>query len=129
MDKKQTEKDSSASFEIEFFERLVKNKPDFIDALIPLAEAYTKAGRYRKGLAIDKRLSKLKSDDAIVYYNLSCSYSLLNMIDEAYEALEKAVGLGYRDFEHMAVDIDLLNLRKDNRYNNMLSKWKKIKRS
>ena len=41
-------------FEISFFERLVKKDPDFVDALIPLAEAYT-----RKGFT--KRHSRLTS--------------------------------------------------------------------
>lgn len=129
MKKKKKDNKSSICFEIEFFERLIKSKPDFVDALIPLAEAYTRAGCYRKGLAIDKRLSRLKSDDAVVYYNLGCSYSLLGKIDEAYAALEKAVDLGYEDFEHMAIDSDLLNVRKDKRYNNIISHWKKMKRS
>lgn len=115
-------------FEIEFFEKLIKQNPDFVDVLIPLAEAYTKAGDYGRGLVIDKRLSALRPDDAIVRYNLACSYSLTANIDEAIEALKKAVDLGYEDFAYMNIDQDLHNVRNDSRYKEIFSKWTKRKR-
>ena len=115
-------------FEIEFFEKLLENKLDFIDALIPLAEAYTKAGRYDNGLAIDKRLVELKPDDAIVHYNLACSLSLIFDIKGAIFVLEKAVSLGYEDFEYMNIDNDLKNVRTDKVYEERYNKWIKRKR-
>ncbi|MCG2711113.1 MAG: hypothetical protein L6416_02130 [Candidatus Omnitrophica bacterium] len=114
-------------FEIEFFEKLIEEKSDFIDVLIPLAEAYTKAGDYGKGLAVDKRLSELRPDDYIVHYNLACSFSLTGKINEAIEALKKAVNLGYDDFDYMDIDQDLLNVRDDNRYEEIFTKWTKKK--
>lgn len=114
-------KNSLAFFEIEFFEKLLKGNPDYIDALIPLAEAYTKAGQYNNGLAIDKRLAILKADNATVYYNLACSYSLLEQIDEAFIALKKAIALGYKDFNHLDHDPDLFYLRDDKRYREMIT--------
>ena len=118
---------SLLQFEIEFFEKLLADNPDFVDALLPLAEAYTKRGDYHKGLAVDKRLSRLKNDDAVVYYNLACSYSLTNRIKAALNALEKAINLGYRDFERMDSDEDLVNVRNDLRYAKMMRRWKKGK--
>lgn len=115
---------SIESFEIEFFEKLLAENSDFVDALIPLAEAYTKAGEYAKGLDIDKRLSQLRPNDDIVYYNLACSLSLSNKIDETIETLEKAVKLGYNDFDYMNEDKDLCNVRNDKRYKEMFNLWK-----
>ena len=120
---------NTMNFEIEFFEKLVEVKPDFVDVLIPLAEAYTKAGDYGRGLIVDKRLSKLKPDDAIVHYNLACSFSLTGKTDEAIKALKKAVDLGYDDFDYMNIDQDLLNVRNDTRYKEIFAKWTKRKRS
>ena len=116
------------NFEIEFFEKLIEEKKDFVDALIPLAEAYTKAGEYGKGLVVDKRLSELRPEDAIVYYNLSCSFSLTGKINEGLEALKKAVNLGYDDFDYMNIDQDLLNVRNNNRYKEIFTKWIERKR-
>lgn len=116
---------SDIQFEIAFFERLIQSNPDFTDALIPLAELYTHMGEYKKGLAIDKRLARLKKKDATVFYNLACSYSLLTMLDESCEALLHAVELGYADIAHMYNDKDLENLRHDKRFKKIVSEMKK----
>ena len=103
-------------FQIEFYEKILEEKPDFIDTLIALADAYTKRGLYQKGLQLDLRLSKLKKNDPIVYYNLACSYSLLEEIENSLKSLEKAIYLGYDDFGYMKKDPDLENVRKDKRF-------------
>lgn len=111
--------------EISFYENLLKEKPDYIDALIALGDAYTKKGRYKEGLKIDERLVKLKPDDPLVHYNLACSYSLLKMANLCLEALEKAIHLGYRDPIFMEKDPDLEFIRKDPRYIELLSRYVK----
>jgi tetratricopeptide (TPR) repeat protein len=112
------------SFEIRFYEELVSSQPDFIEALSCLGDAYTKGGLFAKGLEIDLRLIQLKPDDPIVYYNLACSQSLLGNIDAAFEALKKAILLGYDDFSYLAKDEDLKNLRQDLRFSKLMSKIK-----
>lgn len=111
------EKNSDLDFEISFYENLLKKKPDFIQALIALGDAYTKRGFYQKGLEIDKRLIQLKPDDPTVFYNLACSYSLLGLLDEALQTLKKAIKLGYRDFKWLKKEPDLENLRRTPEYN------------
>lgn len=94
-------------FEIAFYERLLAETPDFVDALRALGEAYSRRGWYEKGLRVDEQLIRLKTSDPMVWYNLACSYSLLNRLDEAIDALRKAIGLGYDDFEYLLKDPDL----------------------
>lgn len=108
-------------FEIAFFERLVKDNPDYVDALIPLAELYTKMKLYEKGLQIDKRLSRLRKNDPTVHYNLACSLALMNQSEEAIQALEKSIELGYNDFNHLKRDPDLKNLLEDPRVQRLIS--------
>ena len=121
MNKKRNTRRTAAHFEIEFFEKLLKDDPVYVDALLPLAEAYTKVGQYGKGLEIDKRLAVLLPEDPTVFYNLACSHSLTGEIDDAFAALEKAIKLGYRDFYHLDNDPDLFSLRDDGRYKQMIS--------
>lgn len=97
-------------FEISFYEGIVKRSPHYIEALIPLAEAYTKQGLYDKGLEIDQRLSKLCHNDPIIFYNLACSLNLVGQEREALKNLKKAIALGYDDFGHMKKDQDLKSL-------------------
>lgn len=103
-------------FEIRFFEGISHRDPDFIDALQILGDAYTKSGQWNKGLRIDQRLAKLCPDNALVFYNLACSYSLMKQLDAAFAALGQAVKLGYDDARWLIKDPDLDNLRQDNRF-------------
>lgn len=114
--KKEDKQKKDLDFEIDFFERLLKKKPDFILALTALGGAYTQRGDYKKGLEVDLRLSRLRRDDPTVRYNLACSYSLLGELDLAFSTLKKAIELGYEDFEHLKQDPDLENLKKDERF-------------
>ena len=97
----------SSDFELSFLERLAKDNPNFVDALIPLADAYTQRGLYREGLQIDKHLAKIRKNDPIVHYNLACSLALVGEKTKAITALKHAVRLGYHDFEHLKRDKDL----------------------
>lgn len=112
-------------FEIEFYEGVLKQKPNFLQALIALGDSYTKRGFFEKGLAIDKRLAALKPDDEVAWYNLACSYSLLKEIDRGLEALSKSISLGYNDFVFMNKDPDLNNLREDSRFKNLMMNFQK----
>lgn len=99
-------------FEISFYQELLQTKPDHVDALTALGEAYTRRGLYEKGLEIDRRLTELKVHDPVVWYNLACSLSLLKRIDESLHAIQQAITLGYDDFEFLAKDPDLEALRR-----------------
>lgn len=94
-------------FEIKFYEGIILNRPDYVDAMIPLAEAYTRKGWYQKGLELDKRLAVLCDDDPTIFYNLACSYALLGKSQLALTTLKKAIKKGYKDFRHMKKDKDL----------------------
>ena len=107
-------------FEISFFEGLVRKDPNFVDALIPLAEAYTRKKLYAKGLRIDKRLARLCKDDPVVHYNLACSLALIGKKDEAFSALRRAIKLGYDDFDYLKRDSDLRSLRDDPRFKKLV---------
>ncbi len=102
--------DSDPQFEMTFYEGLLKKTPNFIEALLCLGDLYTQHGFYEKGLKVDERLAELRPDDATVFYNLACSYSLMNEVASADRAIKRAIELGYEDFEHLQKDPDLLNL-------------------
>jgi tetratricopeptide (TPR) repeat protein len=110
---------TNADFDISFYEGVVKRSPNYIEALIPLAEAYTRKGLFDKGLEIDRRLATLCKDDPIIYYNLGCSYALVGKNKEALKALKKAIQLGYDDFRHMRKDADLKPLHGEPAFENL----------
>ena len=96
---------------IGFMEGLVRRDPSYVDALQLLGDHYTQRGRYTEGLQVDERLAELEPENALVFYNLACSYSLTGDFPKSVAALDKAIHLGYRDFKWMARDPDLKKLR------------------
>ena len=108
------------AFEVTFYEKLLFAYPDFVDALIPLGDAYTRLGLYEKGLRIDLRLTQLRGADHLTWYNLACSYSLLKQVEEALGALQQAVELGYSDLGYLQNDPDLINLRRSPKFRQFL---------
>jgi len=108
-------------------EGLVRRDPDYVDALQLLGDHYTQRGRYAEGLRVDEHLARLEPDNPLVFYNLACSYSLLEQFDRAANELEKALQLGYRDFHWLARDPDLRELRQQPVYRRIQDKINRMK--
>ena len=112
---------------IGFVEGLVRRDPDYVDALQLLGDHYTQRGRYTEGLKVDERLARLDPENALVFYNLACSYSLTDQFDRAKLALENALNLGYRDFAWLAKDPDLKKFRQQPAYDQIKDKIRRMK--
>jgi tetratricopeptide (TPR) repeat protein len=107
--------------ELNFLEKIHLRLPEDLEVLQALAELYTKTGDYNKGLETDIQLSHLLPNDDLVWFNLGCSYALVDQIDEAFDALTKAIDLGYADYDWMKMDSDLKNLHSDPRFESLLN--------
>ena len=113
--------------EISFLEGIIRRDSDYVEALQILGDAYTRRGQFAHGLKVDEQLARLRPEDALVHYNLACSYSLTDLIEQAGSALESALRLGYRDFKWIAVDPDLRNLRRHALYRKIRAKVRELK--
>jgi len=116
-------------FEISFYEGILGEDPDFVPALIPLADDYTRVGRYEDGLALDERLSALRPDDPLVRYNLACSYALTGQAEKSLAALREAIDLGYDDLDWMERDEDLDTIRSLQSYRDIVGSLRNRKSS
>lgn len=71
---------------------------------------------------------KLLPDDPTWHYNLACSLAYFaDRQEEAFDELEKAIDLGFRDAEHIAADADLKRLEKLPRYGELLEYAKEMR--
>ncbi len=100
------------AFEIQFFESILRRNPRDSDVIEILGGLYTKEGRVDEGLRMDRKLVRLKPDNATAHYNLACSLALKKRRAEAMRSLERAVELGYKDLDWMLQDPDLDALKK-----------------
>jgi Flp pilus assembly protein TadD len=113
-------------FEIVLAQAIPSGASRHPDALHMLGHALTRTGRHQEALEVDLRLTSLKPKDPVAFYNLACSYSHLENLDGAFDALHRAFELGYRDYKHLLRDPDLEKVRRDHRFKELLHrKWGK----
>jgi predicted Zn-dependent protease len=108
--------------EMEFLEALRKRCPKYTPVLEALGHIYTRAGRYEDGLRIDAELTFLRPNEPENWYNLACSYALVGQKDRAFDALDRAVSLGYNDVDWIMKDKDLKVLHADPRFKEILGR-------
>lgn len=111
-------------FEMRFFESVLKRDAAYAEVLELLGGLYTRHGRIADGLKMDRRLVRLRPENATAHYNLACSLALLKRKSAALRSLRQAVTLGYTDFDWMEQDPDLDGLKKDPAFNALLQQLK-----
>ncbi len=111
---------SQLDFELDFFGQVLERDPFYVDALRVHGNNLAAKGYYSRTLQVDRRLVRLQPDCEVAWYNLACSYALMGMIDAAFSALQRALGLGYRRFSLLRRDPDLKSLRQDPRFPRLL---------
>ena len=99
------------SWEIGFYENVLRREPGYVDVIEILGGLYTKTGRIAEGLKMDRKLVRLQPLNATAHYNLACSLALSSRKADALRALHRAVDLGYKDYDWMAQDPDLEPLK------------------
>lgn len=114
-------------FEIGLSRAVLKNNPTDLRALQMLGNALTRTKKHKEALKIDKRIIQIIPREPVAHYNLACSYSNLNDIDNAFTALRSALKLGYRDISFIMKDKDLKNLRENPRFIKLISQFRKRK--
>ena len=110
-------------FEIDFFGRLLDRDPYFVDALRAQANNLAAKGQHARALQLDRRLVRLTPEDAIAWYNLACSYTVLGMINPGFFALQRALEMGYAYAGRLFRDPDLKALRRDPRFDRLLRRF------
>lgn len=108
--------------EMAFMESLARRCPQDVEVIKTLGDLYTRTGRYEDGLKTDLELTRLCPREPLVWYNLACSYALLDRTDEALASLERSIVLGYRDARWIREDRDLNSLKKDHRFDVLLQR-------
>ena len=108
------------SFEISFFESVLRRSPRYSDVIEILGGLYTKTGRIADGLRMDRRLVKLQPENATAHYNLACSLALSERRSDALRSLRRAIELGYKDYDWMSQDPDLEGLQKSKEFQSLL---------
>jgi predicted Zn-dependent protease len=114
---------NQADFDVEFFGRVLKRHPDYIDVLRCQGELLSRTGRHSEAYEVDRHLVTLQPAHPVAHYNLACSLALLQQPREALNELRQALELGYHDIEHLETDTDLDALRDEPEYTRLLREF------
>jgi tetratricopeptide (TPR) repeat protein len=112
------------TFEIGFFESVLRHDAHCVEVIEILGGLYTKLGRIADGLKMDRRLVRLQPKNATAHYNLACSLALSKRNPDALRSLRQAVRLGYQDFEWMSHDPDLQGLKRSPEFGAIVAQLK-----
>lgn len=112
------------SFDIAFYESVLRREPGYEDVIELLGGLYTKTGRIADGLKMDRKLVKLQPENATAHYNLACSLALSKRRADALRELAQAVKLGYTDYDWMSQDPDLESLKNVAAFKTLLTQLK-----
>jgi tetratricopeptide (TPR) repeat protein len=123
---KQVAAEVATRFEIGIYEAALEAEPRSEEILVLLDDLYGKKGFVEKGLEVELRLVKIRPKDPWCHYKVALSHTLLGHIDPAIQSLNRALQLGY-SVESLRKDPGLANLRKDERYEELLRRFQKLK--
>jgi len=107
------------------FTAAIEKYPGYSSAYANRAVAYMQQKKYNLAADDLKKAAALSPDDPNIYYNLTALYSLQKeKVDLALGALDKALELGFNNYDALRKDPDLKNLRKHAEFRQVLEKHK-----
>ncbi len=106
---------------LESFRTAVDFNPVFWEALYRQALIHAGKKEYDKSISLFKQVVSLQPENAAIYYNIACLYSIQNQKTDAVDWLQKAIDSGYRNWERIKNDPDLENLRQTSFYKQLIN--------
>ena len=113
---------SEAEKAIVVVENQLEWSPDDVRALHLGAGSLLVLGQNDRARRWLRRAYELDPDDPILLYNLACNFATMNEIEEALDYLDKAVEHGTISSDWMRNDEDLVNLRDNRRFVEILGR-------
>jgi hypothetical protein len=101
-------------------ELLDVNIEAFASGLSREAIAALDRGEFSIAINMFTTLLSITPNAPTVFYNLACSHARAGSTDEALQALQQAISVGFSDFAHMQADPDLQSVRGCEVYQQML---------
>jgi tetratricopeptide (TPR) repeat protein len=94
--------------------------PDDARAANLAASVYADLGETSEAVKYAERSLAIDPEDPMLLYNVACMYSTLGRIDEAISCLERSVDKGFGHREWIDNDPDLIPLRDNPRYKDIV---------
>ncbi len=109
---------------IESYQETIKINPDYVEAYYYLGILYSTIDQPDKAIKNFLKTIEINPEYIDAYYNIACVYSLQEDTNEALIWLEKSLKKGMVNWEHIASDTDLNNIRDLDKYKELIDKYK-----
>lgn len=108
------------------FERILTLSPNHYEALFNIGNIYLETGRLIEARNVYQKMEADNGNNPMLHYNMACVESLSGNIALAYAHLEKALSIGFSDYEAIAYNRELELLRGSPGYRNLMSRYFKM---
>lgn len=108
---------------ITIFQKANEVDPTYPYSYYNIGELYLSTKDYNKAISAFENYIKLEPADPDGYYNLACIASINKEKEIALNWLEKAFQNGYKNYEHLKKDSDLIELQSDPAFQGLLKRY------
>ena len=95
--------------------------PQQANLLFKTAARFAGEKQYERSVDLFQRVLAIYPDNPLIYYNISCLYSLRNQKPQAVNWLKQAVDHGYNNWEKMKIDPDFNNIKNEPYFRHLLA--------
>ena len=103
------------------YQMALKHDEKLFEVYINLSVAQLRAEDFGQAYLTLQKLKNFQPQNPSLFYNLACYYSLTKQPEFGVIAIQKAVQLGFKNFQTLKTDPDLENLKIDQAYNEWLA--------
>ena len=98
------------------YQMALKHDEKLLEVYINLSVAQFRVEDFDQAFLTLQKLKNFQPQNPSLFYNLACYYSLTKQPEFGIVAIQKAVQLGFRNFQTLKTDPDLENLRNNQTY-------------
>jgi Flp pilus assembly protein TadD len=106
------------------FSRAIDLMPNYAVAYADRGVAYMQQRKLNKAMDDLQNAAGLAPGDKSIHYNLTALYCLQGAKDRAFDSLDKAMELGFNNYDALRTDPDLDGIREDPEFRKILEKYK-----
>ena len=107
----------------ELYGRILTHRPEYGEGWFRIGWAHLRLGSHGDAAVAFQNAADCGFWVPASTYNVACAQARAGKLDEALDALEKALEMGFEDSELLRNDPDLENLRGDPRFQDLLKSW------